>query len=402
MTWTRGSAAQTSSDSSRSSATVDSWRFGTRSVDGFPAVAAFIAGAPRQWSDLQIHEDALLELCSSEGLSALCFHRFSQLPAKAGWPPRLLECLSDAARTEAGEELLRGVETRAVLEALTRAGVRPILIKGTPLAYTVYDAPALRPREDTDLLIASADVEMARRVLSSLGYSATVYCDDVFSQFEMQRVDPFGVCHVFDIHWKISTQAVFDGVLTYDDMLSRAQPAPRLSPHAMAAGAVDALLLACIHPVMHHRNEQRLLWIYDIHLLAGRLSAHQFAEFTFLAGQKQVAGICAHQLRVSQAVFQTALPPGVIADLSRPGDPEPSAAYLASHRRWHHELASSIRELPGFGARIKLLRDVLLPRPAYMLSTYGLRGKPLAMWLLPALYVHRNVRGAWKILTGKK
>ncbi len=118
--------------------------------------------------------------------------------------------------------------------------------------------------------------------------------------------------------------------------------------------------------------------------------------------QKQVAGICAHQLRVAQAVFQTVLPPGVIADLSRPGDSEPSAVYLASHRRWHHELASSIRELPGFGARIKLMRDVLLPRPAYMLSTYGLRGKPLAMWLLPALYVHRNVRGAWKILTGKK
>ena len=165
MTSTRIDAVRTSSASSHRSATADSWTFGTRSVDGFPAVAAFIAGAPRQWSDLQIREDALLELCSAEGLSALCFHRFSQLPAKAGWPPRLLECLSDAARTEAGEELLRGVETRAVLEALTRAGIRPILIKGTPLAYTVYDAPALRPREDTDLLIASADVEMARRVI---------------------------------------------------------------------------------------------------------------------------------------------------------------------------------------------------------------------------------------------
>jgi hypothetical protein len=44
---------------------------------------------------------------------------------------------------------------------------------------------------------------------------------------------------------------------------------------------------------------------------------------------------------------------------------------------------------------------VLLPRQDYMLARYGLRGKPLAVWLLPPLYVHGIVRGAWKILSGK-
>jgi putative ABC transport system permease protein len=48
------------------------------------------------------------------------------------------------------------------------------------------------------------------------------------------------------------------------------------------------------------------------------------------------------------------------------------------------------------------LREVLLPSPDYMLALYGLRGKPLAAWLLPALYLHRNARGAWKVLSGKK
>jgi len=37
-----------------------------------------------------------------------------------------------------------------------------------------------------------------------------------------------------------------------------------------------------------------------------------------------------------------------------------------------------------------------------MLALYGLHGKPLAAWLLPMLYVHRNARGAWKVLSGKK
>ena len=61
-----------------------------------------------------------------------------------------------------------------------------------------------------------------------------------------------------------------------------------------------------------------------------------------------------------------------------------------------------MRGLPRSAIALRLLREVLLPSPAYMLGAYGLRGKPLAPLLLPALYVHRNVRGAWKIIAGKK
>ena len=356
---------------------------------------------PLQWADLQIDQDALLELCRAEDLSAGASIAF--LDRRRRRRGRHGCASSFRRRAHAGRR--RTAARRrdpAALDALTREGVTPILIKGTPLAYTVYNAPALRPREDTDLLISPADVDIARRVLSSLRYSATVYADDLFSQFEMQKVDRFGVCHVFDVHWKISTQAVFDRVLTYDEHAAAGSAGARAGP-ARDGGRIGRRPAARVHPSGDAPPQRtRALWIYDLHLLAGRLSTHQFAEFTLLARQKQVAGICAHQLRAAQSVFRTALPAGLIPDLSRPGDPEPSAAYLASHRRWHHELASSIRGLPRFGDRIKLLRDVLLPSPGYMLSAYGLRGKPLAPWLLPALYVHRNVRGAWKILTGKK
>ena len=371
------------------------------SVDRFPAVAAFVSGAPVRWPDLQISEHDMLELCRAEDLSALCVHRLAQSTVKVDWPAALVTALADHARVQVGEELLRGAETRVVVDALTRAGLSPILIKGTPLAYALYDAPALRPREDTDLLISAADVDAARGVLQSLGYSATAYCHDLFSQFEMQKVDSFGVCHVFDVHWKISTQAVFEGVLTYAEMLPRTRRVPALGPNALTAGTIDALLLACIHPVMHHRNEQRALWIYDIDLLAGSLPEEQFAEFVSLARGKRVAGICAHELRVSRALFGTSVPAHVMRDLSTIAD-EPSAAYLASDRTWRHELASSMRALPGAADRFKLMRDVLMPSPSYMLATYGLQGRTLGALLLPALYVHRNMRGAWRVLTGKK
>ena len=55
--------------------------------------------------------------------------------------------------------------------------------------------------------------------MTSLGYATTVHCSDLFSQFEVQKVDRFGVQHAFDVHWSISTQPVFAGLLTYDELL---------------------------------------------------------------------------------------------------------------------------------------------------------------------------------------
>jgi hypothetical protein len=101
-------------------------------------------------------------------------------------------------------------------------------------------------------------------------------------------------------------------------------------------------------------------------------------------------------------MFRTPLPAGILDSLEAPGPPEPSTEYLASERRWHHETLASLRALPRVSDRVRMLRDVLLPSPAYMLGAYGVRAKPLGPWLLPALYVHRNLRGAWKILAGKK
>ena len=367
----------------------------------FVDVAAILAGRLPRWQEMHASADVLLRLCEEEDLAVLIHHRLTQSGIENDWPDAIREALAAKARTAAGEELLRGRETRAVIEALAAAGIRALLIKGTPLAYSAYPSPAARPRDDTDLVIRSADVGAARGAMASLGYITTVHCSDLFSQFEVQKRDRLGVVHAFDVHWKISTQPVFAHVLTYEEMLPCAVPVPSLGPAALAPSTTHALLLSCIHPVMHHQNCERMLWTYDVHLLASSLAPDVFTGFVRHAIDKRVAAVCAQRLRLAQTMFGTPVPAGAMRELSAAVD-EPSAAYLASHRRWHHELASSLRGLPRFGDRLKLLREVLLPSPHYMLGAYGLRGKPLGPWLLPALYVHRNVRGAWKILAGKK
>ena len=365
-------------------------------------IAAFLRGNVTRWSDLALDAQTFLDLCREHEVEGLCFERLSKLDSTAGWPRQVWEELSDAARTRAAEELLRKAEIRRVVAALADAGIRPILLKGTPLAYTVYDSPASRPRADTDVIVSGADVEAARQVMRSLSYVETVQCHELLSQFEVQRCDRFGVIHAFDVHWSISTQPVFAGLLTYDALLLRAVAVPALGGSAVAPCRVDALLLSCVHPAMHHRNDERLLWILDIHLLASGLSPAELDEFEALARMKKVMAICRRGLQQAQAVFGTLVAADLIGRLKRTAGPEPSAAYLASERRWHHETIASLRALPRLGDRARLVREVLLPSPGYMLGAYGLRDKPLGTWLLPALYVHRNVHGAWKILIGKK
>jgi len=365
-------------------------------------IAALLRGDVTRWSDFALDAQTFLDLCREHEVEGLCFERLSKLDSTAGWPRQVWEELSDAARTRAAEELLRKAEIRRVVAALADAGIRPILLKGTPLAYTVYDSPASRPRADTDVIVSGADVEAARQVMRSLSYVETVQCHELLSQFEVQRCDRFGVIHAFDVHWSISTQPVFAGLLTYDALLLRAVAVPALGESAVAPCRVDALLLSCVHPAMHHRNDERLLWILDIHLLASGLSPAELDEFEALARMKKVVAICRRGLQQAQAVFGTLVAADLIGRLKRTAGPEPSAAYLASERRWHHETIASLRALPRLGDRARLVREVLLPSPGYMLGAYGLRDKPLGTWLLPALYVHRNVQGAWKILIGKK
>lgn len=363
-------------------------------------LAAIVKGEPVPWRDFGLTRDEFSALCDREDLRGLLSRRIAGFDA-AAWPAEIRDELMQSAREDTAREMVRREEIAAVLSELTARGAPAIVLKGTALAYSVYDTPIARPRLDTDLLIDSTHQAAAREALQRRGYTAPPYSDQLFSQFHMEKTDDFGIRHVIDVHWKISTQPVFADVLTHEEVRSRAVPIPALGPAARGPSAVDALLLACIHPVMHHQNAERLLWTYDTHLLASRLSHDDFHEFVRLARQKNVAAVCARQLRHAQALFETRVPANVLTDLSAAAD-EPSAAYLASDRTWRHELGSSMRGLPRIGDRLTLLREVLLPSPEYMLGAYGLRGKPMGRWLLPALYVHRNVRGAWKILMGKK
>jgi putative nucleotidyltransferase-like protein len=365
--------------------------------------AALLRGEAVPWPAFAMSPADFVRTCEDQSLAGLVYERVRRIRGQREWPRSIRDGLARGVRAQAATELLRQEELHAVLDALAADGVSVILVKGTALAYSLYDAPSSRPRVDTDLWIQPEDVNRVRRVMAHLGYTAPPYCDGemLFCQFPLQRTTPFTV-HRFDCHWKISTQAVFADVLTFDEIAGRAVPLPALGAHARALAPLDALLLACIHPVMHHRNAESLIWLFDIHLLASMLSEREFEQFAEMAIAKKVSAICARQLTAAKRRLGTRIPDSAIREMTAVQNCEASAVYLRPDRRWLDELMSSIRAVPRWRDRLRLMREVTVPGRLYMLKAYGFERSRLGVALLPLFHLHRLVFGGWKVVAGRK
>ena len=296
-------------------------------------------------------------------------------------------------RGAAALEAARQRELARALKGLAAAGVGAICIKGAAIAHTHYPRPEMRPRLDTDLLIAPDARDEATRALQAAGYERPIETDGDLctSQVHLTRVDTAGIEHQLDVHWRISNVLALAGVLTYADVAARACPLPQVSAEALAPCPMHSLLIACVHRVAHHRNSTNLLWLYDVALLANSLAEHERAACAALVAERQVRAVCAASLQRAADAFG-----GAAADLARRVAPapgaaaEPTAALLVPRLRLVDLLAADMRSLDSWRKRVQLVREHVFPNRAYMVARYGGR-RPLA-WL----YLQRIAGGAPK------
>jgi len=333
-----------------------------------------LRGEPAQWPP-SIGEDES---------SALAAHGMLPLVFRLGGMASLRQRAFEAAAVEA----LRLADLREVMSLL---GGAAIIVKGTALAYSIYPAPELRPRLDTDLLIDRNAIDRVRRALISIGFTETLTSGDELGvrQHSFARRDRFGVTHIYDVHLDIANNAVVADALRYHELRGRAFALPAIAPEALGPCNVDALLHACIHRVVHHHDSDRLIWLYDIHLLRERMTDDEHRQFWALAAARRVAAICRASVEAANGVFGGAEPPqgaGVARD-------EPSSAFLNRSRRYSAVIAGDLAALPGWGARFKRLRQLAFPPSAFMMQSFGARWRAS----LPLLYAYRGARGVTRL-----
>jgi hypothetical protein len=316
-------------------------------------------------------------------------------PAWQDWPAAVREPLAREARMQTALDMVREQELITVLEAFAAAGIGALLLKGTPLAYSHYAASALRPRCDVDLLIAPANREAAVRVLRALGYWRPNAVSGGLISYESCYCRKEGrVEHVLDLHWRINNSQVFAQALNYDELYARSIPVPQLGESARGLYPPHALLLACMHRVGHldgrNGTGERLIWLYDIHLLANAMTAGEWREFAHLAGAKGMRRICLDGLARTHRALGTVCPDAVLEQLAAPATDELSSAYLRTGR-WRR-LVIDLRALATWRERATLLWELCFPPADYLLAKYQVRNR----WLLPWLYARRALAGVWK------
>jgi Uncharacterised nucleotidyltransferase len=299
--------------------------------------------------------------------------------------------LRDEAIRAAGVEPRRLADLREVLAALAGAGIDVLILKGSALAYEIYDAPEFRPRGDTDLLIRPDSLEATRRILTTLGLHEVPGSGDEHGV--RQAIFARGA-HTYDVHWAIANAAVFAGLLAFDDLLARSVPLPRISEHARGLSHVDALLLACIHRVAHHHDSERLVWLCDIAFLRDRMSEEEHRQFWRLAAERRIVGICARAVELadewmSRPRRHRAEEYLTENELRRD---EPSRRLMNRRITRGRVLAANLRALP-WHLRARRLWQMAFPPRAFMERSFGTRNRLALTWL----YVYRGARGVARL-----
>jgi len=190
-----------------------------------------------------------------------------------------------------------------------------------------------------------------------------------------------------DLHWRIAIPRVFADAMAFDEIRSRAISVPSLGISARTCGLADALLLACLHRVAHHRDTPDLLWLWDIHLLAERVRRDQLTVFVAAASRARMCSVCVRGLELAHEHFGTRVNDMVTAlDRARHGV-EASARFVGG-LRGIDVLRTALQSLRGWRERFRLLREHLLPPAEHMRARCG------ADAFLPLAYLQRIVRGA--------
>jgi hypothetical protein len=338
----------------------------------------------------------LMERVVYHGVSALLAARPAVIAA-------LPDALRGAIRQQALSEAMWDLQHRRVLapllEDLAREGIPAAVLKGTALACSVYPSPALRPRGDTDLLVAKLDLPQVRSLLARYGFRRSwEHLAERRTQEEWARPRPEGGADCVDVHWNLLSPWALSALFDTSALLAEAQPVPRLSPGALMLSYPYALLHACVHRARHvhaayfigsqvYYGGDRLIWLVDLDLLARSMTEAHWDAFADFALATDTARIAHDALLQAVSLLDTPVLPRVMARLTSQKDGGEVEAYLI-HASLPRRLWADLRALPQGQSRLAFLREILLPPAQVMRKDFP----DFAHLPLYRLHLHRFAR----------
>jgi hypothetical protein len=276
-----------------------------------------------------------------------------------------------------------------ILSGLHEEGFRVLLLKGMPLGLRLYPDLGLRPRCDTDLLVERAALPALDRIMDGLGF-VTSYpaAEGDYNAEVAYRPSSRERMFVYDVHWEISNKiASFSRAMGFEYLWSRSVELEVEGVKTRTLGDVDALLLACVHRAGHLGfGGERLIWLYDIHLLLERLEPSQKEEFAQRGVELGIQDECLDAVVKSAEWFSTTGCGFIVEFFHRAGANVGALANAVGRTdALKGRTLRELRRLQSAGERWGYLRRLLFPSREYMMHRYGVR----RAGLLPFYYLYR-------------
>jgi hypothetical protein len=217
--------------------------------------------------------ERLLTLSNRHGLMPLLYRSISQncppaVPAE--WLARLrMQYMMNAARNmKMTAELLR------ILQALEKAGIKPVPLKGPVLAEQLYGDVALRQFSDLDILVPRKDADKALTVLEEKGYRSTTI-DPRKERSKKKRAALLRSLHHYvmmnessriniELHWQLSPK--ISRLNTNEAAIwDRLHTVRHSNKELLSLSSEDYLVFLCQHGARH--LWKRLTWLCDVSAL---------------------------------------------------------------------------------------------------------------------------------------
>ncbi len=337
----------------------------------------------------------VLGAAREEGVLPLVRHSFS----RAGWPESMPQVVRQKLRrgslavVAANNVYYR--ELARILAAIAEVGNTEVaVLKGAALASTLYADPGLRPMGDLDLLLRPEGLASALSTLRDLGYGPIFPeigkgWNESVGHAVTFRGGPYGRVLV-DLHSRlVAGEADWRSpplTWIWDRMEHWKKPSPLAGACGLSRTA--QLLYLAAHLVLQHgAAEARLIWYYDLHLLAQAADRIDWDELLRRAHELRWAAAVRVALEGCRRQLGTPFPERLLEELDRRVEPSARrvvATMMDPVQTRATQLWNQTRCLT-WPARLRLLARHVFPSPAYLRWRYRFRSS----WLWPLGYPYR-------------
>jgi len=344
---------------------------------------------------------AIWDLIQLHGISLA----LAESPARLeGLPDALQEKIQHEARMQSLWEHSHRQLIAQVITALAEAGIASLVFKGTGLAYSVYENPAIRRRGDTDLLIRRSQLNEARQVLEGIGMVSSVVRHS--GQETWIFASGIGFSHAVDLHWEVLGQTYLDNLMDVEECFARSIPLPRLAEGARTLDPVLSFLRCAINQAFHgvygyrlgsdkRLEDDRLIWRMDAHLLANSLDRREWQELAEKALDMRLASYCVRYLERARETFGTQVPEEVLQQLREGPQEGRLQRYLASDSFERARL--DLFAAGDWRTRGEILLQHVWPPEHHLHERFPTK----TSWPLPLLQIYRLVSAPVRVLQSR-